>query len=474
MKNYSITSLFAGATVVALVFIFNTSCTPVDYTLGENLIPDSQQMNTGIDSNFRVETSLFKLDSINASNNKPTSVSVGSYVDPLVGGVSGQAFSEFSTVSFGSGKELKTEYFGINPVCDSIFLYLDVIGAKGDTTIDRQFEIYRVSQKFHVWKYYYTNFVMPSSALSAEPFVTFKARKADIIKIPLPMDFARELMETTQDPTMSPYYNDSLFHEKFKGFYFRGNFTASAADPGNMININMTSGSKIQLYYRNDNPAKKDTASATYHFQVNGGNASIEMVQHDYSLSNQAAGGINPAQIGQPEIQTEYCYAQGMAGVGTMINLSTPEILEFKARIQSQWPGFTKIAINRAVLRVNMVTRDWVNYNKSYVGLGLYYDIVKNKFIPDYNPLLLGSNLEPAPSHFDGLLNRSLGYYEMDITSYFQRLINSSGDGSVQRSLEMLPNYDGNLLIQRSQMYGSAAEDQSLAPQMIITYTVLR
>lgn len=473
MKIYSITNLLSGIAFFAGVLFSTTSCTAVDYTLGDNLIPNGQQMNTGIDSSFRVHTSLFKLDSINASNNKPVSISVGSYIDPLVGRVSGQAFSEFSTVSFGVGKELKTDYFGKNPVCDSIFLFIDVLGAKGDTLTDRQFEVFRVNHKFSLWADYYTNFVMPASYLSATPLAIFNARKADIIKVALPIEFGRELMETTQDPTQSPYYSDSLFHQKFNGFYFRGNFEASATDPGNMININMTSESKIRLYYRNDNLPDKDTVySAVYSFQVNPGNASIEMVQHDYSFSDQAAGGINPAQINKPDIETEYCYAQGMAGVGTMVNFSTQQINDFKAKIMAKWPGYNSIAINRAILRANLVDHNWINYNKSYVRLGMYYDITQNKFIPDYHPIQENPPIN-AVFYFDGYLNRSLGYYEMDITSYFQKLINSSGDGSVQQSLQMLPAYNENLLIQRSQMYGSASAAQ-LAPQMIITYTVLR
>lgn len=457
---------------MAFALLCTISCTPVSDTLGENLIPGGQDMNSGIDSSFRVETSLFKIDSIGASNNQPTTVSVGSYVDPLVGMTSSQAFSEFSTISFGVGKTLNKDYFGKKPVCDSIVLYLDIVGAKGDTIRDRQYEIYRVNHRFYNNMVYYSNFVMPSSYLGAEPLARFSARRDEIIRIPLPVEFANELMETTEDPNQSPYFNDSLFHQKFNGFYFRSSFTASATDVGNMVNISMYN-TKFRLYYRNENHPGKDTSYyAIYTFQLNKGNASFEMVQHDYSLSDVAAGGIDPALIGRPDIQTQYCYAQGMAGVGTMVKMPQAQIQGLKERILSRWPGFSNIAINRAVLRCNLVTPDVVNYNKSYTRLGLYYDLTTNDFIPDYNAIGEEDTQNPVRNLFGGYLNRSLGYYEMDITSYFQALVRGVLSEK-EHSLQMLPYYSGNLLIQRSQMYGSASPAH-LAPQMIITYTVLR
>lgn len=476
MKIYSITKLLLpGAISMAWVLFFATSCTAVDYAVGDNLLPGGQDMNTGIDSSFRVETSLFKLDSINASNYSPQTISVGSYVDPLVGRVSSQVFTEFSTVSFVDNKgKVNTSYFGKNPTCDSIFLFLDVVGAKGDTMVDRQFQIYRVNHRFYRTQHYYSNFLMPASFLYPEPLVTFKARKADYIKIPLPGAFASELLETTEDPAQSPYYRDSLFHKKFNGLYFKSDFEASAAEPGNMINIDMYS-SKIQLYYRNSDTPDKDTSYyATYTFQKNKGvNASIEMVQHDFSLSDQSKGGVNPAQIGDSTIQTKYCYAQGMAGLGTIVKFSDEQIRDFKQRLFTKWPGYSTIAIHRAVLRFNVVTQDWMNYNKSYTRLGLYYDIARNEFIPDYDAQAEEDPFVPVSNLFDGYLKRSLGYYEMDITSYFQLLVRS-GEGVHQQSLQMLPSYSNNLLIQRSQMYGSDATGAGLAPQMVVTYTMLR
>lgn len=459
---------------IASISIVASSCTDFSNTFGNNLIPPDQDMDTRIDSSLYLRTSLFKVDSV-ATTNVSTVVSIGSYIDPQVGRVSSQSFSNYVPYSFFVKNKTSIKDFGTDPVCDSIVMSLEVIGAKGDTVNYFDYEVYRVRNfRANPDTAYYTNFDM-SPYLDATPMASFSSKGLfDTLRFSLPMDYARELVALSQED--KKYYDeDTLFHSRFNGLYIKSKSDADQTQAGNIINIDYT-GCDIKLYYHNKNAESPDTGYMQYKFRTVSNqetkyNTSFETVQHDYSFSDLSIGGVDPALIGVEDANTEYCYAQGMAGVGTWVHIDMESVARLKRYVVDTM-GYKTIGIHRAELRFKMVENNWENYNKSYTKVGLYYNFVDAKFMPDYSPQI-DDNEGVQGGYFGGRLNRSLGYYSMDISSYMQRLINDN-EGKVPTKVQMLPYYGGNLLIQRSQMYGSAVQDPKHRPQLILTYTMLK
>lgn len=477
---------FFGVFVVFVGFVvFGASgCSKVDNQFGNDLIPPSQAMGTRIDSSFLVSTSLFKLDSVLTSN-VSSIVALGSYIDPLVGRTSSQVFANFTPGKFISKKKKPTD-FGRDAVADSIFLNLEFSGLRGDSTAEMQIDVFRVvGHDFSRDSSYYSNFDMTPYLGGAEavPLISFKySGGVGSTQQALPMEFARELMEIGDDAVGRPYSNNDVFRKKFKGFYFRTT-VAERGVPSKLMNVNLA-GSFVRLYYHNFNTPDGDTTAMKYYFKSDAegaatdNNVSFEMVKHDYGYADPAVGGVNLADIGSGQ-PVAICFTQGMAGLGTYVQMPKDQVVSLLSQVREQ--GYSTVALHKAELIFDIIEQSAINYDKSCTRLGLYYDFAKSSFIPDYDPI---AEEQKVTNNFGGSLNRSLGVYRMDITSYFQRYITSvasevsgAAGGEVTDRLQLLPYYAGNLIVSRSQMYGSAAGEgaaRGRAPRMVLVYTMIK
>lgn len=491
---------FAVRLILASSFVFmlwcGVSCVKMDNEFGNSMLPPSQGMATRIDSSLLVTTTLFKLDSVR-TNNTSSIVAVGSFIDPLVGRTTSMIFTDF--IPTWPKDFQKKGYFGPSPEADSVFMTFDFVGARGDTTTDIEIEVYRVlSRTFPLDSLFYTTFDMEPWLVGVEPILRFRQRGVGIVQHALPIEFGRELLDVGVEPKEGPYTNDEKFIDKFRGFYMRSS-VADAANPGQMLNLNLA-GSFVRVYYHNDRTSKADTTAMKYYFKSQAAtrNVSFEMVRHDYSFADVMAGGVDVDDIGSG-MEVRQCFAQGMGGVGTYVTMPRHGVEQLIARVREE--GYSRIALHKAELVFEMVTKSVFNYNQSASKLGLYYDFIKSDFIPDYNPL---TEKEGVTSYFGGSLNRGVGVYRMDITSYFQGFLSevsssfptgdssasstasgtsgTGGTGSVDDiyvgsvksdKLQLLPFYSGNLLITRTQMFGSAAEE-GLRPRLVLTYTMIR
>lgn len=434
------------------------ACTKVDANFGNNLIPPGELMGTRIDSTVQIETSIIALDSVLTSSTKIGLRSVGSYIDPLVGRVDISTFMSYCPEGF----EDAVKGFGKDPVVDSMKLYLDFATYLGDTlTNTLNIELYEVKGKvFSRNSSYYSNFDMKPYLVDT-PLVKFQMRAPGIYAVNLPKDFAKRfIMDTSKEN--NPYTVDTLFHEVFNGFFIKSNNFKTGE--GLMLGVDLLS-SGMNLFYHNNNSPKKDTTTQSFTFvnEYAPYNVSFEIAKSDYSLSNQAAGGVNPVLVGDTTIQTEFGYIQGVGGLGTSININKNDIERLKAKVKSE--GYSTIAIHSAELIVDLVNPQWQNYEKSFLDLGLYVSLMGGKFIPDYNPTDKIYGIDPK---FGGALNRSLGQYHMNITRHVQDLILRR---SSDYRLELLSDYSIMMGLARSQVYGSKSNKP---PKLVLTYTMIK
>lgn len=448
------------------------ACVDADSQFGNSMTPPQWDMNTKLDSSIIPTTYIYSLDSVpssllttedkdmvNAFNLK----SVGSHVDPYTGLTSTQMFSNYSpmwTLPATGDDETKHRkgagYFGKDPVVDSMSIKLAYSSYVGDTIVGLDIDVYEVVKgNFPMTKLYYSNYNMEDQ-ISEKPILSYRQTGSTSHKAMLPLEFAKKFLRNEDVPT-NPYKHDTLFHKEFKGLYIKARATTGQ---GCVYSLNM-GATNMTLYYHN---ADKDTTTVFYTLYDPSYsapyNVNFQMAQHDYSRSDISKGGVRAEQVGDSTISTEMGYVQGLAGLGTAVKFSKEQIDEFKAKVKAQ--GFNNIAINAAelVFRVDNPTAD--NFDKMFSQLAPYYSLSLLKFAPDYKPFT------QLAATSGGVLNRSLGTYTINITSYMQGLMTGRNN---KYTFQIDPTILAYLASLRSVVKGSASDTP---PQLILTYTMLK
>lgn len=440
-----------------LLLTLMVSCVEADSTFGNSFIPPQWEMSTRLDSTIKVQTYTFASDSVLTSGSGTSSRLVGSFIDPLTGRTTTQVFSNYQP--FGEEVQTSGTYFGKDPVADSVFLSLKFTGYRGDTTVATEFEVYEVlSGDYPYWKPFYSNFDM-KPYIADKPLYTFTQKSPMSIKERLPIEFARKLMVNTQDDS-NPYRVDSVFRKTFKGLYIKSNTVTSGE--GCIYNLDLA-GSGLTLHYHNNNPVKDTTTVSYLMFESTYApyNTNFTTAQHDFSFADPSKGGVKVAQINDSTIQTELNYIQGIGGLGMAVKFPEEEIKRLLDQVKTT--GYSKIAVQAAELRFTVEKPGWENYDKMFTELAPYFSLSRLSFTPDYQPLI-----QNFPSTVGGVLNRSLGTYTLNITSYIQGLLLGR---ITKHTLEIEAAMTQYLITNRSVLKGSASDTP---PLLVLTYTLLK
>lgn len=447
------------------------SCTAVDNFFGNNLIPPSQAMDTYIDSSMTVRTSIFKVDSM--VGNLAKMGFLGSVIDPMVGRTTLGFLTNYIPYQFTN----KDSLFGIDPTLDSMILTLNFTTHIGDTLQDMRVSVYEIKDSVLNYDHKYYLDMNPELYYdaNAQPLVEFVVRGEKLKKVHLPRHFFEKFLiegpKNEAEKKTNPYYQDSLWIKKFNGLYFKTEHITSGK--GQIASIDLGSNSLISLYYHNKNPWKYDTIRHSYALSPLNTNNKMRYTtatatsSHDYSFSNQAAGGVNPAFINDPTVEVSTVYIQGFNGLGAKVVLDTAHLSTIRAKAAAN--NFNAIAVHRAVLRWKLIEKTAVNYDASFKRIGLYYSFTKSDFIADYNPAFQDNNSGQDLNPIGGSIDRSNGYYEQVITSTIQKLISQK---NTKNTIELLPIWGEAFGWQRTILGGSKSTDY--APEMVITYTLLR
>lgn len=468
-------SLAAVATVLTLA-----GCTKVDDTLGQNLVPEDQQLKAGyavlggklkngeLNPKRYFETRLFKTDSIVSSN--LTYGYFGKMQNDTLGLRTAGFVSQYvSYYSIGEG------YFGERPIFDSAQIMLSVKSYGGDTLEPQTFHVYEVkSNKYLTEKpiepgsterdttFFYTFDPEAAGVIEAgqQPLFTFTfpdgkttgPATTSVTMIPTEegRKFVRRLMlaDGAYKGKYSIYSADSLDYwvEEFKGLYIQ---PASAAVTKGGIYATSLDASGFSLYGRSrmkeDPTLIKDTLSLAYFFYdkyADAGNVSINSVEHDYSTATITGEmRIDPENAREGNTQrplNPYVIAEGMGGVMTELTFTEEFFQELEAlyadkAAQSDTP-FTTLGINQAKLMIYYPQSDYDwrligdmngmirQMDASLTRLGMYTDFKRLAGVSDYYYAYeqnYGTELA-----YGGYINRSQGCYILNITSYIQNLWN--------------------------------------------------
>lgn len=446
-----------------------TRCTKVDDLLGSGFQPSDQQMKISTrtftlsqqtDRPF-FETRLYHTDSIKSSN-------LGSgYFGIMNNSTFGERRAGLMTQYMAAALS-NTEGFGYRPIFDSIQLKILVSEYAGDTLQPIKYNVYEIVSNDYLDPslpapagagnvtdtLFYPCFD-PMPYVNPEPAFTFtfpngvntgpRTEYVTLQPTALGMDLVNRLMLLD-----GKYKDDMSIYEQLDQWtdYFKGIYIAPADETisgeGNMFATSL-SGSGLYLYARNRNQTDptliQDTITASYAFYISSSSyptASINTIRHNYADSkidfseadeNTAERPLNPN-----------IYVEGMDGIVTELTFTDALFEEmhklYDGVTDESGVPYTSIAINRAQLMIYLDHSDY-DWNKIDVGLitplmdesftrlGLYSNYKKLTGISDYNYIyekLYASSGFELP--YGGYLDRSLGCYVMDITSYLQSIWN--------------------------------------------------
>ncbi len=460
-KSTRVVSALLAATFAIMSFV---GCSDLDSSFGTDFIPNSQELELfTLEDNSSFETALYKSDSISAAN-----IGIG-----MFGAERHTAFGERRAGFFSQFVPLYAlddEWFGYQPVFDSILLYYDLVAYSGDTTLCQQFEVYEVlSDDFlvdHADSIFYTDFDTSILGLSDEPMFTFTFPDPDRgvytnstyvrmfindLAYSEAMDFIDRLMLEDDEPDEDIYdpYQRELFIEKFKGVYIKPVSvidmpTDELTSTGATYTIDLgTSGFGFygRSMYESDPEIVYDTVGMNYIFEdtyTEYYGMAINVIEHTYDV-DMDFGELTPT-----------LRIEGMCGVVGQITITQPLFDQLYAKLQEETDNlgnlYNTLYVNQARLDIYITPEAGGSYdptdliplevtpwlNSMPTRLGLYKSMTNYidddgdwtlEGIEDYNYLY--ETTTGYALNYGGYLNRSLGCYEMNIESQLQEAWNS-------------------------------------------------
>lgn len=317
-----------GFLLFSCLFIGFNACKQPD--LGLEVQNPSDAINLQKKDDFTVRTTLEREDSV--KTDELSLNLLGAYNDPYLGSMRAGFYTQLrpsvSNVNLGEGF-----------IADSIVLVLPYRGFYGDITKLnglQKFSVYRVTQDFLQSTTYYSNdsltvnsapigvseFIVP--VLTDSVRVTGK-KEAPQLRIRLDMALAQDIYNNP-----SSLVDGDAFVQFFKGIYVRSETPTTQAGTGAMLDFSLTSGARIDLFYKNNANDSLRTS-----FSVNESCARFTRFNHTYStlVSN---------LISTPALANEQSFCQTMAGLRTRIDF--PDL--------KSWQAGRNILVNEALLIV--------------------------------------------------------------------------------------------------------------------------
>lgn len=472
-------SLVAMLLTAALVAVGCT--TEVDYTMGEEFIPEQQKMEMRhrtyragemMEGSTTVAmplsaTHLYMTDSIPSAN------MVMGYFGKERSDIYGNRTAGFMTqMLFGLSLD-EERGWGYRPIFDSMTMSLYITDYHGDTTHKQRFEVYEITSNDYFRlpedkdTSFYINFD-PTPYISSEPIFEFTFPNQErgiyvgdienpeecIVRLeetPATAEYIERLMLLTDLDDNGGYAldtdglyvvgNELAFLDKVRGIYIKPAEDNHMGE-GAMFATQLEK-SYLRLYargrYEEDPTIIRDTTDMTYCFyidpedyDVKAGNVSINTVQHDLS----DVSSFNPDVIEQHG-EVLIGYVDGMGGVVTELTFSD-ELIQSLADIALGHEDAV-VSVNQAHLTIYLEgsAYDYTTIDPMYITpllnaamprMGLYTNYAQRISVTDYAYSKEGS----YTLAFDGNINRSRGCYTMDISSYIQSLMMAARDNLLE------------------------------------------
>lgn len=307
-------NLFFKTLIISVLTFLGVSCSKTTENIGNGLLSDSDHIAVGY-----VDTLHFSCHSL-LVDSMPTkgfsTVLLGSMMDPVMGMTNAGIITQLHLSS-------TNQFFGDNPIIDSVVLQLSLTGYYGDTTTMQTVHVYQLSESlidstdyyqfsdlgvqgadlangYQFRIYPHTNTIVGNDTLSQA-----------VIRIPLDNSFGEQV--ATADTAI--FSSTEAFKEYFHGLKIS---CESVAQGGAISYINPTSNTvtQLQIYYRetpNANPMR-------YYFYITSEDVYFNQYLHDYTLGS--ADFVQQVVQGQTELGQQQLYLQSMGGVRVLLSIT--------------------------------------------------------------------------------------------------------------------------------------------------------
>lgn len=467
-----------GKVLLSTLVLFCASCTEINDNLGTNIIPPTQD--------FEVRFATLE-EGIESYLTYTDSISTGSldyaYFGKMTDRNYGAKTKASALVQFTHAISSDTiEYDNVESLPDSLAIVLGMKTVGGDTLKEQTFDIYRVRKMLERDSTYY-NGTKIEEYIDSEPMFSCKfvgkpqgATQFDTLSLRVKnTTFAQEFIDELWNKT-DIYEDDTLFLQTFNGLCITpaGESPDDAAIYGMNLQWDATEGpASYLILYGHYVPQGDDaelvediivrafdiTNNTTYSNQK-----AATAVEYDFTAM-EGSENINYNITSDKPLENPVArgYVQGFMGVATTLEFGE----EFVESLRALCPEDGSIFINQATLYVDLESDDYTLYDVAPERLGTYTNYSKLTSVPDY-AYIYEATYE-TELIYGGYLNRTHGYYTMDLSLYLQELI-ADKDGEVSRRITLgMDAYD--LLNE-----GVVALDMDNAESRIrfdVTYTVI-
>lgn len=431
MKSFSKRPLLiTGSFFFIVFFVGMTCCTKVDNRLGLNFIPEEQTMKVyqevfGIAPGEQINTYTQMLDSIQASGMNALIIGKTEGGSATFGKATASSIFQILPFAaedvFTSTSSIKGYNFRERNIADSLKLHILPTYLYGDETKEQTFIIYPLRDTVVVDSIYYQGSDYLSLRENIPLFrLKLKGKYTEIATFkteatPEGLAFLQDLISDT-----TYYYENRVdFRKKAKGFMIEP--AADSPEDAAMYSINLS-----ETYFRlqmhtmiSGSSVPKDTMYIDHYMsdvvdktrEVS--NVSIIDLRHNYGTDIE-----NALTLTESTTPQDVTYIDGQAGVTTLLEF--PDSF-FEAVIARRDIENADMSLNQAKLHIYMESDDTDAMNASFPKLGSFYDFRFNSNIPDYS-LLDEYGIEQGGNgyylSYGGELNRTHGYYELDITTF--------------------------------------------------------
>ncbi len=469
LATFSFIALFTGL----------TCCTKVDDKLGLDLVPGDQIMSVHIDT-FGIE----KLQHVRTYTQLEDSVVTSLLGYSIIGSYSSETFGKTRAVSIlqmmpVEEKSVQSGGYGFaasgnRP--DSVLLSLKPTLLTGDYEKEQTFMVYPLTDTLSINSTYYKTFDY-ERIKDKEAILSFtlsgKFDSTLVVRAEITEKGNAYMKEFLSDSTYY-YENRPKFHQKFKGIVIEPaeNSPVDAA----VYSLNLETA-YFYLYFTNPG-REKDTLFVPLYFRDDiddddvldsEKNMSITSLSTDYT-GTPVEEALTLTKEMTPQQVT---YVHGFGGVTT--RLEFPDEF-FEAIISKKVKEDNLLFLNQALIYIDLLDHSWQVMDESHARLGSYYSYVGTKGIPDYS--LTDQSSSSATTYYNGYLNRTYGYYSMDITTFLHNAIKEyqkKKDGKDYRQENMqytlAPTYNMTVKNGETVLRGYGSESQHI--WLELTYTLI-
>lgn len=404
-------------TSAIFISLFFSSCEPGGTELGVDIFPSDDTIEVYTDTITDLKTMLVRSrpritsESL-ASASSSREFLLGSKRDSLTGISSAEIVTSLTILTAGD--------FGQEPLIDSLILSFYVSSVYGDTTQDMHIKVYEFLDTLFYDRDYYSDYNV-SDKYNPVPLV-------DEVIVPKPNTYYEFNIE---DPEYfgrivaaakdTVFQHRSLVHKLFRGFYIT---TETVPEEGAIAGIQLASGlSGLKFRYLHDS-ISIDTATSTdyrsYALTFNEKYAEkVNIFHHDFT------GSQLESLIDNPDAEPEIGYAQGMAGVNTMVTI--PDLREYV--------GDGLVALNTARLIFYVVpdTISGLSYEKYPGRLAMEARRPDGTFGKIYDEIISSNTYtfgKLVQSNEISAFMEPLYYYNFEVGRHFQSVITGESEAS--------------------------------------------